>query len=146
MKKQFAIKSRGLFDPKSDKPFKVSRFGIELYLECAHCFFLNHRLGIRRPSGPPFTINSLVDKLLKKEFDVHRASSTSHPLMRRYDVDAVPFQHPQIDEWRANFKGVQFHHAPTNLIVSGAVDDLWVNPAGEIMVVDCKATAKSGEV
>jgi hypothetical protein len=66
--------------------------------------------------------------------------------MRRYDVDAVPFQHPQIDEWRANFKGVQFHHAPTNLIVSGAVDDLWVNPAGEIMVVDCKATAKSGEV
>jgi hypothetical protein len=30
MKKPFTIKSRGLFDPKSDKPFKVSRSGIEL--------------------------------------------------------------------------------------------------------------------
>jgi hypothetical protein len=25
--------------------------------------FINHRLGIRRPSGPPFNINSLVDPL-----------------------------------------------------------------------------------
>jgi hypothetical protein len=129
MKKAFAIKSRGLFDPASNKPFKVSRFGIELYLECPRCFFINHRLGIRRPSGPPFNINSLVDRLLKKEFDVHRVNATSHPLMRQYGVDAVPFQHPQIDEWRENFKGVQFHHPLTNLIVTGAVDDLWINPA-----------------
>jgi len=146
MKKAFAIKSRGLFDPASDKPFKVSRSGIELYLECPRCFFLNHRLGIRRPSGPPFTINSLVDKLLKKEFDKHRRNATSHPLMREYGIDAVPFQHPKIDEWRENFKGVQCHHVPTNLLITGAVDDLWVSPAGEIIVVDYKATAKSGEI
>jgi hypothetical protein len=53
MKRPFAIKSRGLFDPASNKPFKVGRSGIELYLECPRCFFINHRLGIRRPSGPP---------------------------------------------------------------------------------------------
>jgi len=45
-----------------------------------------------------------------------------------------------------NFKGVQAQHLPTNLIVTGAVDDLWLNPAGEIIVVDYKSTAKSGEV
>jgi hypothetical protein len=146
MKKAFAIKSRGLFDPKTDKPFKVSRSGIELYLECPRCFYLNHRHGIRRPSGPPFTINSLVDRLLKKEFDIHRVNGTAHPLMRQYGIDAVPFQHPEIDRWRENFKGVQVHHAPTNLIVSGAVDDLWSNPSGEVIVVDYKATAKDGEV
>jgi hypothetical protein len=50
MKKAFAIKSRGLFDPASNKPFKVSQSGIELYLECPRCFFINHRLGIRRGS------------------------------------------------------------------------------------------------
>jgi hypothetical protein len=55
-------------------------------------------------------------------------------------------QHPQINEWRETFKGVQVHHAPTNLIVTGAVDDLWINPAGEIIVVDYKATAKNGDV
>lgn len=66
--------------------------------------------------------------------------------MRLYGVDAVPFQHPKIDEWRENFKGLQCHHAPTNLFVTGAVDDLWINSANEIIVVDYKATAKNGEM
>ena len=146
MNRAFAITSRGLFGPKPDKPFKVSRSGLELHLECPRCFYLNHRLGIRRPSGPPFTINSLVDRLLKKEFDRHRASGTAHPLMHQYGVDAVPFQHPQVHEWRKNFKGIQHYHAPTNLIVTGAVDDLWINPASEVIVVDYKTTAKSGDI
>jgi hypothetical protein len=98
MKKTFSIKSRGLFDPASDNPFKVSRSGIELFLECPRCFYINHWLGIRRPSGPPFNINSLVDRLLKKEFDVHRANGTAHPLMGQYRVEAVPYQHPKIND------------------------------------------------
>jgi PD-(D/E)XK nuclease superfamily len=146
MKKAFITKSRGLFDPLSDKPFKVSRSGVELFLECPCCFYLNNRLGIRRPSGPPFNINSLVDKLLKKEFDVHRVNATAHPLMTQYGVDAVPYQNAQIDEWRQNFKGVRYQHAATNLLFTGAVDDLWINPQGEVIVVDYKATAKSGDV
>jgi len=146
MKRPFSIKSRGLFDPTSDKPFKVSRSGIELYLECPRCFYLNHRCGIRRPSGTPFNINSLVDRLLKKEFDFHRVNGSKYPLMHEYGIDAVPFQHPQIQEWRENSKGVRCRHGPTNLIVTGAVDDLWVSPNDEVIVVDYKATAKSGEV
>jgi hypothetical protein len=146
MNRPFIIKSRGLFDSRSEQSFRISRSGIELFLECPRCFYLNHRLGIRRPSGPPFTINSLVDRLLKKEFDVHRTSRTPHRLMQQYGVDAVPFLHPQMDEWRNNFKGVRSHHAETNLLVTGAIDDLWINPQGEVIVVDYKATAKNGEV
>jgi hypothetical protein len=146
MNRPFVLKSRGLFDPKIDEPFRISRSGIELFLECPRCFYLNHRIGIRRPSGPPFTINSLVDRLLKKEFDVHRTSRTPHRLMQQYGVKAVPFLHPQMDEWRNNFKGVRSHHLETNLLVTGAVDDLWINPQGEVIVVDYKATAKNGEV
>jgi hypothetical protein len=146
MKKEFVTKSRGLFKADSDKPFKVSRSGVELFLECQRCFYVNHRLGIRRPSGPPFNINTLVDKLLKKEFDVHRAKGTPHPLMKQYGIDAVPFQHPDIDVWRENFKGVRVHHEPANLLFTGAIDDLWINPQKEVIVVDYKATAKSGEV
>src|SRR5208282_4300890 len=33
-----------------------------------------------------------------------------------------------------------------NLILSGGVDDVWVNPSGELIVVDYKATSKNGEV
>lgn len=146
MKKEFTIKSRGLYIPKDEKPFKVSRSGIELFVECPCCFYLNNRLGIKRPSGPPFSINKAVDTLLKKEFDVHRANATTHPLMKNYGIDAVPFQHEMMDEWRENFKGVRYHHELTNLLITGAVDDIWTNPKGELIVVDYKATAKESEV
>jgi hypothetical protein len=66
--------------------------------------------------------------------------------MQQYGIEAVPLQHEMMDEWRENFKGVQYVHAPTNLLVTGAVDDLWQNPDGEIIVVDYKATSKNGEV
>ena len=146
MKKQFKVKTRALFNPDDSKPFKVSRSGIELFVECPCCFYLNNRLGIRRPSGPPFNINKAVDTLLKKEFDVHRDGKTPHPLMQQYGLDAIPFQHELMDTWRENFKGVQYHHGATNLLITGAVDDIWQNKAGELIVVDYKATAKTTEV
>lgn len=146
MKKEFKIKSRGLYVVDGGKPFKVSRSGIELFVECPCCFYLNNRLGIRRPSGPPFNINKAVDTLLKKEFDVHRAANTPHPYMKQYGIDAVPFQHEMMDEWRENFKGIQYLHEPTNLTITGAVDDIWVNKRGELIVVDYKATSKNSEV
>jgi hypothetical protein len=146
MKKEFKVKERGLYKPKDDKSFKISRSGIELFTECPCCFYLNNRLGIRRPSGPPFNINKAVDALLKKEFDVHRAAKTAHPYMREYGIDAVPFQHEMMNEWRENFKGVRYLHEPTNLLITGAVDDIWQNKKGELIVVDYKATSKNDEV
>lgn len=146
MKKEFTIKSRGLYPPKDDTPFKVSRSGIELFTECPCCFYLNNVKGIRRPSGPPFNINKAVDTLLKKEFDVHRKEQTPHPMMTDNGIDAVPFAHENMDVWRENFKGVQYLHEPTNLLITGAVDDIWVNKKDELIVVDYKATSKNEEV
>jgi CRISPR/Cas system-associated exonuclease Cas4 (RecB family) len=77
---------------------------------------------------------------------MHRARQTAHPLMQAYGIDAVPFDHEKMNEWRENFKGVQYHHDSTNLLVTGAIDDLWVDPTGEVMVVDYKATSKTEEV
>src|SRR3989338_3335863 len=61
--------------------WKLSRSKIDLFLECPRCFYLDNRLGVARPPGFPFTLNSAVDRLLKKEFDIHRAGRTAHPLM-----------------------------------------------------------------
>lgn len=77
---------------------------------------------------------------------MHRAKNRAHPLMTHYGVDAILFSHPMLDTWRENFKGVEFHHSKTNFLFCGAVDDLWVNPAGELIVVDYKATSKDSEV
>lgn len=127
-------------------PFKVSRSKIELFMQCPRCFWLDARLKIKRPNGPPFQINKAIDELFKKEFDAYRKKGEAHPIMTEYKVAAIPFAHDDLDTWRTNFTGVVTVHKPTNLHVFGAVDDVWVNDAGELIVVDYKATAKAKEV
>ena len=139
-------RSRNLYDPASEKPFKISRSKIDRFVECPRCFYIDRRLGTDRPPGFPFNINSAVDTLLKSEFDTHRLVGTPHPLQRAYGLDVVPAKRAEMDDWRENFKGVQYHHKPTNLIVTGAIDDLWVDKFGEYYVVDYKATAKKSPV
>lgn len=117
-----------------------------MFVQCPRCFWLDARLKIKRPSGPPFQINKAIDELLKKEFDVHRAKGTPHPIMAKAGLKAVPFSHAKLDEWRQNFVGVYALHQPTNLHVFGAIDDVWSNDDGELMVVDYKATAKQADV
>lgn len=141
-----AFYRKKLYDPKAKEAFRVSRSKIDLFIECPRCFFLDRRLGVSRPAGFPFNLNSAVDTLLKKEFDIHRKQKTPHPLMDSYGIDAVPFSHEKMDTWRDTFKGVEFFHEPTNFVVFGGVDDVWVNKAGELMVVDYKATSKEAEV
>ncbi|QQS23253.1 PD-(D/E)XK nuclease family protein [bacterium] len=141
-----AKRVKNLYNPSDKQPFKLSRSKLELFLNCPRCFYMDRRLGVGQPPGFPFNLNSAVDHLLKKEFDVHRAKNTKHPLMEHYGVDAVPFAHANMDQWRENFVGVQALHKDTNLLIFGAVDDLWTNPAGELIVVDYKATSKDSEV
>lgn len=141
-----AKRTRGLFNPTAKEAFKLSRSKIDLFISCPRCFYLDRRLGVSRPAGFPFNLNSAVDLLLKKEFDIHRAGKTAHPLMDTYGIDAVPFQHKDIDKWRENFVGVHYFDVKTNLMITGAVDDVWVNKEGELIIVDYKATSKDTEV
>ncbi len=141
-----ANRIRNIYNPAGTEPFKLSRSKIEMFTKCPKCFYMDRRLGVGQIPPFPFALNSAVDSLLKKEFDIHRAAKTAHPLMKAYGLDMVPFQHEKINEWRENFKGVQYHHEPTNFIITGAVDDLWVNTEGEIVVVDYKATSKPAKV
>lgn len=142
-----SIRTRNLFVPNVTKPFKLSRSKIELYMRCPRCFYLDRKLGISQPPGYPFNLNLCVDKLLKKEFDLYREMSAQHPLMEKHNIDAIPFKHADLEKWRnaLNF-GLFFLHPFTNLIITGAVDDIWVNSSGELIVVDYKATSKTNAV
>ena len=128
------------------KRWKLSRSKIDLFLQCPQCFYIDNVLGTKRPPGFPFNLNSAVDTLFKKEFDIHRSEGTKHKIMEVYGVDAVPFQHPKMDTWRENFEGVQHMHEATGMTVSGAVDDVWVNSEEELIVVDYKSTSKDGKI
>ncbi|MEO8065519.1 MAG: PD-(D/E)XK nuclease family protein [Candidatus Doudnabacteria bacterium] len=137
---------RGKYDKDSLDSYKMSRSGIEGFVRCPRCFYLDRKLNIGPSGCAPYTLNNAVDYLLKQEFDAHRAKGSKHPLLKKYGIDAVPFPHEKMNEWRENFKGVQFHHKKTNLYVTGAVDDVWVKPNGELIVADYKATSKNDEV
>ncbi len=139
-------RTRGLYRTDAREPFKISRSKLELSLECPRCFYIDRKLGVGRPPGFPFNLNSAVDTLLKREFDMHRVAGTKHPLQEHYGVDAIPVAHEDLDTWRHNFTGVQVLHEPTNFMVFGAIDDLWENTDGEYVVVDYKATSKSEKI
>ncbi|OGK52982.1 hypothetical protein A2970_01650 [Candidatus Roizmanbacteria bacterium RIFCSPLOWO2_01_FULL_44_13] len=140
-------RKNNVYIPGALYPFRLSRSKIDLFLNCPRCFYLDRRLGVAQPPGYPFTLNSAVDKLLKKEFDIHRARGDAHPLMKTYKVDAIPLKDAKMNEWRdALRRGITYLHKPTNFFVTGGIDDVWVNPAGELIVVDYKATSKEEEV
>ena len=134
------------YKPGQTTLFKVSRSKIELFMQCPRCFWLDARLKIKRPSGPPFNINKTIDELFKKEFDRHREAGTPHPIMLDNQIKAVPYSHEDLNKWRYNFTGVTALHKSTNLHVFGAIDDVWVNDDGELIVVDYKATSKNKEI
>lgn len=127
--------------------FRLSRSKIDLFLNCPRCFYLDRKLGVAQPPGYPFSLNSAVDKLLKKEFDIHRAHGTAHPLMNTYGIDAIPLSHEKLNEWRDSLRGgITYQIDGSNVVVTGGVDDVWVSPTGEYIIVDYKATSKEAEV
>ena len=134
------------YKPGQKQIYKVSRSKIELFMQCPRCFWLDGRLKISRPNGPPFNINKTIDELMKKEFDSFREKQKPHPWMTDNQIKAVPMQHKDLDTWRYNFTGVFTVHEPTNLHVFGAVDDVWIDDEGKVIVVDYKATSKNKPV
>lgn len=144
---QYYRKTKYLFNPKASEPHRLSRSKIDLFVQCPRCFYFDQRLGVSRPASFPLTLNNAVDALMKKEFDIHRANKTKHPLMEKYGIDAIPLDDPRLEEWRDAMKrGISFLHRPTNIIFRGGVDDVWVNKNGELIIVDYKATSKEEEI
>jgi len=128
------------------KPTKLSRTKIELYCDCPRCFILDQKFDVKRPGGPTFSLNNAIDALWKKEFDLCRADQKPHPFLLEHNLNIIPFQHENIDDWRNNRRGVQFLHQPTEFLVYGAPDEICTDADGELYVVDVKATSKATEI
>lgn len=127
-------------------PDKLSRSGIEQFIRCPRCFYLDKRLGLKPPSMVPLTLAAATDALLKKEFDAVRTTGVSHPLWDKLGLKVRAYQHPDIDNWRNNFKGIRFTHPSTGMVIYGAVDDVWISQqTGKLHIVDYKSTSKQGD-
>ena len=128
------------------KKWRLSRSKLDYFIECPRCFYIDNKLGTKRPGFPSFNLNIAVDELFKKEFDVHRKNKTPHPVMTKYDIDAVPFAHKNMDTWRENFEGIEYKDSETGMTISGAIDDIWVTPKDTLIIVDYKSTSKEGTI
>ena len=137
----FRVRKSSFYDKKSNSPFKVSRSKFTNFLSCKRCFYLDRVVGLKEPSMPGWALNIAVDELLKKEFDQYRKDQKPHPMMIRYNLDFVPFQHKDLDVWRNSLKGgISFLDEKTNLIIHGGVDDIWFDlKEKKLVVVDYKA-------
>jgi len=130
------------FDPKSGEPLKVSRTKIELFTRCPLCFYLSQRLGVKIPYGPPFGLNIQIDTLMKKDADHLRSSQNPDPRAKKFGINAVPFNHPDIKQWLDVFnnRGLEYFHPETNLLIFGAPDNIWLIDDARLSIVDVKAT------
>jgi CRISPR/Cas system-associated exonuclease Cas4 (RecB family) len=122
---------------------KLSRSKIELFTDCPRCFWLDVNKGIKRPPSFPYTINNAIDRLLKEQFDACRDNGTTHPIIKKYGIDARPYITNKLSDWRDNFKGVQYHYEKTDFLLFGAIDDVWEDNEGRLIVVDFKATGSN---
>jgi RecB family exonuclease len=131
-----------VYVPGQEEPYKISRAKIEDFIRCPRCFVLETKHGVKRPKSIPFTLNNAVDSLLKKEFDIYRTRAEVPPIVAAAGLDLVPFSHPDLEKWRENFTGIRYETEDGRFLVTGAVDDLWVDSNGVITVVDYKATGR----
>jgi len=121
---------------------KLSRSTVEKFITCPRCCVLEKKFKIRPPSLP-FTLNIAVDNLCKNEFDYYRRLKKPHPLFLENNIDAIPFQHEKLEEWRSNFKGIRYISKEKNYNFGGAIDDVWQKSNGQLIVADVKATSKN---
>ena len=129
------------------KPFRLSRSKFSDYLTCKRCFYLEQVKGLKSLDTLPFTLNNAVDALCKKEFDSHRENQTPHPIMVKNNINAVPYQHEDIEKWQdALSRGIDYVHPELNLKLAGGIDDVWLNKdTNKLIMADYKAQSKSAD-
>jgi hypothetical protein len=108
------------------------------------------------PSTPGWTLNTLTDTLLKKEFDECRAKQEPHRIMITNNLShLVPYASEiikdkkgndklLIEEWRDSLHyGIKHRFKDTNIILQGGVDDVWFNTkTKELVIADYKSQHK----
>jgi len=74
----------------------LSPNSLNLFLECPHCFWLEKKMGVKRPPSYPYSLNLAVDGLLKEEFDDYRQKGMQPPLLQECAINAKLFGNMQL--------------------------------------------------
>jgi len=125
----------------NSQKFQLSPNSLNLFLECPHCFWLEKKMGIKRPPPYPYALNSAVDTLLKEEFDEYRSKNESHPMLVDNNIPAKLFANQDLlNQWRSNFSGIRYYDPELDATLFGAVDDVLEFEDGKLAPLDYKST------
>ncbi len=136
-----------VYKPNQKEDFKISRSRFSNFLTCQRCFYLDRVRGLDPPGTPGWSLNETTDLLLKKEFDYCRQRQIPHRTFASNGLShVVPFDHPEIDNWRNSLNsGLMHRYKNTKIILTGGVDDIWQDTnTSQLIIVDYKSQAKSG--
>ena len=149
-----------IYSPNQNKDFILSRSRFDEFMDCPRCFYLKTNKGFMSPSTPGWTLNTLTDTLLKKEFDECRKKQEPHRIMLENKLNhLVPYKSEIIkdkngndklllDEWRDSIHyGLKYRFKDTNIILQGGIDDVWFNTkTEELIIADYKSQHKKDGV
>ncbi len=111
-----------------DKNGKIilSPSALNLFLECAKCFWLEKNRGIHRPSGAFPSLPSGMDLVLKKYFDKFRAAGSLPPEIAGKLPGKLLDSKEFLGDWRSNRKGIRWFDEKLDAELMGALDDCLV--------------------
>ena len=72
-------------------------------------------------------LNKKVVEKLKSELDICRKEKKSHPQVLEKNINLIPIKNDNLDDWRNPFVGIRYHHKETNFLLTGTIDDIWIN-------------------
>ena len=109
-----------------DGKIRLSPSALNVYLECAKCFWLEQVKNIHRPRGIFPSLPGGMDILIKKYFDKYRALGKLPPEIEG-KVDCALFPDNEVlNQWRNWRTGLRYEDSETGAALSGALDDLGV--------------------
>ena len=114
----------------ADKKISLSASALNVYLDCARCFWLEHNGVRRRPEGIRATLPNGIDAVLKRHFDRYRGSLP--PELAGHVQGRLIGDQALLDAWRDRWRGLAYEDPFLNARLKGLLDDCVVHQAAYI--------------
>lgn len=112
---------------KSTKAARFSPSSLNLFLDCARCFWLEKVKSIKRPRGIFPSLPGGMDRVIKTHFDLFRPKGVLPPELKGRDFEGIKLFPDQklLEKWRDWRTGLTCQTAGGAQLI-GALDDLLV--------------------
>lgn len=111
-----------------ERYIQLSASTLSLYKECPRCFWLQLKMGVRRPQTIFPSLPGGMDNVIKTYFDQFRGTKEGLPPELRGKVEGKLIDdQEQLNEWRVRTGGLRYFDKKLNTKLIGLLDDCLVD-------------------